>query len=213
MLLALNAYIIKYILNICLDFPEFDWYSSLPPSLGVTLKSNQWKKLPWLSQRVIFFEGLKNEIFKNFQKNANSTHFVVLKWSSSTKISKHKWDLSVGSSRKADKQQKGSNWLAGCLLAQGGQEPEAPWMNWAQEAEALESAAKSRQPWFSLFQSFESFQVESDNLIKYKLLIINTIPPKEPEDSIALPAVLRISFPFLGVILVFSPEGTAIEWG
>lgn len=44
---------------------------------------------------------------KTFQKNANSTHFVVLKNDHPPpKFQKHKWDLSVGSSRKADKHRK-----------------------------------------------------------------------------------------------------------
>ena len=67
-----------------------------------------------------------NEIFKNFPKNANSARFVVLK----NDHPLHQNFKNISGVSVWDPVGKlintvGSNWLAGCLLAQGGQEPEA----------------------------------------------------------------------------------------
>lgn len=95
----------------------------------------------------------------------------------------------MGSSRKADKHRVVATGWQAAYLPRVGRSLKHPWTNLAQGAEALESAAKSRQPWLSPSESFESFQVESDNLTQLSKRALRRFhcPPSSALKFLSLP--------------------------
>lgn len=122
-------------MNIYLDFPEFDWNSSLPPSLVYIHGQRKFwavREAPLPLSKGHFLWGIKkSEIFKIFPNNTNSTHFVVLKNNHPLhqNFKNSRRNLGTGSSRKADKGRAvATDWLAP-HWPRVGMSMNHPWMN------------------------------------------------------------------------------------